>query len=190
MKKNRFAAAYETKIILLDRDGTINEDSDDYIKSEHEWKPIPGSLEAIAKLSQSGFKIYIITNQSGIARGYFTLEDFNSMNQKMMKLLQKLGGKIDGIYFCAHHPSDQCHCRKPKTGLIEQLAKDINTNLKGSLFVGDSQSDLEAAENYGLTPALVLTGKGQKTLEKTNMSNLIYFENLYALTEKFLTKNT
>jgi D-glycero-D-manno-heptose 1,7-bisphosphate phosphatase len=182
------SACYREKIVILDRDGTINEDSDDYIKSKDEWQPIPGSLEAIAALSQSGFKIYIATNQSGLARGYYSLDTLNDMHQKMTQLLTKLNGEIHGIFVCPHHPDDRCHCRKPNTGLIEQIAQMTQKDLSGVLFIGDSSADIEVAQKYGLTPALVLTGKGERTLKKMNQPNLLCFNSLYHCIKAFLPK--
>lgn len=187
-KNNLFPlACYREKIVILDRDGTINEDSDDYIKSKDEWQPIPGSLEAIAKLSQAGFKIYIVTNQSGLSRGYYSLDTLNDMHQKLTQLLIKLNGEIHGIFVCPHHPDDHCRCRKPSTALIEQIAATTQKNLSGVLFVGDSSADIEAAYNYGLTPALVLTGKGERTLKKINRPDLLCFDNLHCCIEAFLS---
>jgi len=186
--KNSFPlGCYREKIVILDRDGTINEDSDDYIKSKDEWQPIPGSLEAISTLSQTGFKIYIVTNQSGLARGYYSLETLNEIHQKMMRLLAALNGEIHGIFVCPHHPDDHCLCRKPKTALIEQIAQATQKDLSGVLFVGDSSADIEVAHNYGLTPALVLTGKGERTLKKINQPNLLCFNNLHHCIEAFLS---
>lgn len=185
--KNSFPlGCYREKIVILDRDGTINEDSDDYIKSKDEWRPIPGSLEAIAKLSQAGFKIYIVTNQSGLARGYYSLETLNEMHQKMIRLLAALNGEIHGIFVCPHHPEAHCRCRKPNIALIEQIALTTQKDLSAVLFVGDSSADIEVAQNYGLTPALVLTGKGKRTLKKNNSPKLLCFDSLHHCVEAFL----
>ena len=156
-----------SKLIILDRDGVINEDRDDYVKSAEEWVPIPNSLEAIAFLSQAGYILTIATNQSGIARGFYPLSELHAMHQKMMDLLKPLGGKIDGVFFCPHVDEDQCLCRKPKPGLMHEIAKrylkDRATQdlpLNNIPIVGDSLRDLLAGTALGATPHLVLTGKG------------------------------
>jgi len=157
-----------SKLIVLDRDGVINYDSDDYVKSVDEWIPLPGSMEALAKLTQAGFKIAIATNQSGISRGYFTVATLDAMHQKMLTLASKAGAKIDYIAYCPHGPDDNCDCRKPLPGLIHQIEKALNMSAKGCYMVGDSLRDLQAGQAAGLVPALVLTGKGQRTLDKKN----------------------
>lgn len=154
-------------LIILDRDGVINQDSDEYIKSPDEWIPIPGSLEAIAKLNQAGYKVAIATNQSGLARGYFSLEVLNSMHQKMDTLLVSLGGHIDYVAYCPHGPNDQCQCRKPKTGLLKAIENTLAIPLGPDVYmVGDSIKDLEVAIAMNCTPVLVKTGKGLKSFEK------------------------
>lgn len=152
------------KLIILDRDGVINQDSDEYIKTVDEWIPIPGSLEAIARLNQAGYHVVIATNQSGIARGYYDPTTLNAMHNKMHKLLSKLGGHVDGILFCPHAPEDKCDCRKPKTGMYKDIARRWGTSLNNVPVVGDSRRDLEAAVAIGATPILVKTGKGKHTL--------------------------
>ncbi|WIM04584.1 MAG: D-glycero-beta-D-manno-heptose 1,7-bisphosphate 7-phosphatase [Candidatus Nitricoxidivorans perseverans] len=151
------------KLIILDRDGVINFDSDQYIKSPDEWQPIPGSLEAIARLTQWGYRIVVATNQSGIGQGLFEMDTLNAIHEKMIKAAAQLGGRIDGVFFCPHTNGDQCACRKPKPGMLEQIAARYNTSLKGVPAVGDSLRDLQAAAKMGARPILVLTGKGQKT---------------------------
>jgi len=157
-----------SKLIVLDRDGVINYDSDDYVKSVDEWIPLPGSMEALAKLTQAGFKIAIATNQSGISRGYFTVTTLDAMHQKMLTLASEAGANIDYIAYCPHGPDDHCDCRKPLPGLIHQIEKALNLSAKGCYMVGDSLRDLQAGQAAGLLPALVLTGKGQRTLDKDN----------------------
>ncbi|PIQ42764.1 MAG: D-glycero-beta-D-manno-heptose-1,7-bisphosphate 7-phosphatase [Gammaproteobacteria bacterium CG11_big_fil_rev_8_21_14_0_20_46_22] len=155
------------RLVILDRDGVINEDSDDHIRHHDAFHPIAGSLEAIVKLNQAGFSVAVATNQSGISRGYFTHEDLHAMHDKLTALLEKLGGKIDGIYYCPHHPDDDCHCRKPKPGLIDDIASDFpEANLAKTFLVGDSWRDIEAGKARGLKTLLVLTGKGSIALEK------------------------
>lgn len=160
----------QSNLIILDRDGVINFDSPDFIKTEAEWLPIPGSLEAIAQLNQSGYTVVVATNQSGIARGLFDIATLNRIHHKMQQTLTALGGNIHSIYFCPHTPQDNCLCRKPKPGLFHQIAEvfDIDFSKTTVMAVGDSLRDLEAAFDAGCQPILVLTGNGVKTLEKIN----------------------
>ncbi|MDE1463763.1 D-glycero-beta-D-manno-heptose 1,7-bisphosphate 7-phosphatase [Spartinivicinus poritis] len=153
-------------LVILDRDGVINQDSDAFVKSPEEWLPIPGSIEAIAKLCKSGYQVAIATNQSGIARGYFTVETLTAMHNKMEQLVNQAGGNIAAIAYCPHGPDDNCNCRKPKPGLIYQLAQQLQFNPQETWVVGDSLRDLQAAEAAGCKPTLVTTGKGQSTLKK------------------------
>ncbi|MBU3574243.1 D-glycero-beta-D-manno-heptose 1,7-bisphosphate 7-phosphatase [Polynucleobacter sp. UK-Mo-2m-Kol15] len=160
-----------SKLIILDRDGVINEDRDDYVKSIDEWIPLPGSLEAIALLNQAGYQITVATNQSGLARGYFNINDLHAMHGKMDKLLKPLGGHIDSIFFCPHTDANACECRKPLPGMMKEIALRYKKNqsvtpLLGVPIVGDSLRDLQAGVSLGASPHLVLTGKGSKTLEK------------------------
>jgi D-glycero-D-manno-heptose 1,7-bisphosphate phosphatase len=151
------------KLFILDRDGVINQDSDQFIKSPEEWKPLPGSLEAIARLTQAGYRVVVATNQSGIARGLFDMPTLNAIHEKMHKAVALAGGKIDAVFFCPHAAADNCHCRKPKSGMVEEIAARYNVNLHGVASIGDSLRDLEAAAKLGAQPILVLTGKGLKT---------------------------
>ena len=151
------------KLIILDRDGVINFDSDQFIKNPEEWKPIPGSLEAIARLCQSDYRVVVATNQSGIGRGLFDMTTLNAIHDKMHKACALLGGRIDAVFFCPHTAESNCACRKPKSGMIEEIAERYNTDLLGVPAVGDSLRDLEAATGMGAQPFLVLTGKGSKT---------------------------
>ena len=153
------------KLVILDRDGVINVDSDKYIKSPAEWQPIPGSIEAIARMHQGGFRIVVATNQSGIGRGLFDMATFNAMNDKMMEMVFRQGGRIDALFFCPHTDAENCGCRKPKTGMFEEIAARYHVELKGVPCVGDAMRDLQAAEAVGAQPILVLTGKGKKTKE-------------------------
>ncbi len=154
------------KLVILDRDGVINFDSDQYIKSPFEWKPIAGSIEAIARLNQNGYRVVVATNQSGIGRGLFDMATLNAINDKMMELVFLQGGRIDALFFCPHTADENCNCRKPKTGMLEEIAKRFETDLTGVPCVGDSMRDLEAAAAMGCQPILVLTGKGQKTFDE------------------------
>ena len=151
------------KLIILDRDGVINFDSAQFIKSPAEWKPIPGSLEAIAKLNQAGWRVVVATNQSGVGRGLFDMDTLNAIHDKMHKAVQAAGGRIDAIFYCPHTADSKCDCRKPKPGMFERIGMVFNANLKGVPAVGDSLRDLQAAAAVGAQPYLVLTGKGEKT---------------------------
>ncbi len=153
------------KLIVLDRDGVINEDSDDYIKSADEWVPIPGSAEAIASLSQAGYSVVVATNQSGLARGLFDITDLHEIHKKMHQHVNQAGGRIDAIFFCPHGPADDCDCRKPKPGMLRSAMEHLNTDMARVPVVGDSLRDLQAGMAVGAMPILVLTGKGTKTLE-------------------------
>jgi D-glycero-D-manno-heptose 1,7-bisphosphate phosphatase len=151
------------KLVVLDRDGVINFDSEQYIKSPAEWRPIPGSIEAIARLNQNGWRVAVATNQSGIARGLFDMATLNAINDKMMELVFRQGGRIDALFFCPHAADEGCNCRKPRTGMLEEIAARFHTEMKGVPVVGDSLKDLQAAESVGAQPILVLTGKGAST---------------------------
>jgi D-glycero-D-manno-heptose 1,7-bisphosphate phosphatase len=154
------------KLIILDRDGVINQDSDAYIKHPDEWQPIEGSLEAIARLSRAGYRVFVATNQSGLARGLFDIETLNQIHQKMVDAIQQVGGHIEAIFFCPHGPDEGCSCRKPATGLYEMIAQRNQTSLSDVPIVGDSLRDLQAAQKVGAQPILVLTGNGQKTIKQ------------------------
>lgn len=168
-------------LVVLDRDGVINEDSDAYIKSPDEWIAIPGSLEAIARLNQAGIRVVVATNQSGIGRGMFSLETLNAMHAKLLTSLARVGGHIDGIFFCPHSPDDGCSCRKPKPGLLLEIAERFAQSLSGVPFIGDSPSDLAAARAVGAEPILVRTGKGERTLGKSiDLTGVRVFDNLDA----------
>lgn len=147
------------KLIILDRDGVINYDSDKYIKSPAEWLPIPGSLEAIVKLNNAGYLVTIATNQSGIARGLFTEETVQKIHEKMHNTLRELGGHIDAIFYCPHGPDDHCACRKPKPGLLLAIADKFQCSLDSVPAIGDSLRDIEAAQAVGCLPILVTSGK-------------------------------
>jgi len=151
------------KLIILDRDGVINYDSAEFIKSPAEWKPLPGSLEAIAHLNQDGYHVVVATNQSGIGRGLFEVAALNAIHDKMHKALGVVGGRIDAVFFCPHAANAGCSCRKPLPGLFEDIAHRFNTELAGVPSIGDSLRDLQAAAAVGAQPILVLTGKGRQT---------------------------
>ena len=158
------------KLIILDRDGVINEDSDDFIKTPDEWHPIPGSPEAIGRLTQAGWTVVVASNQSGIARGLFTMEALEAIHARMRKVIADAGGRIDAIFFCPHGPDDHCTCRKPLPGLLQDIARRLDVSLDNVPVVGDSLRDLQAAAACNGTPWLVLTGKGRKTWETSGTS--------------------
>jgi D-glycero-D-manno-heptose 1,7-bisphosphate phosphatase len=153
------------KLVILDRDGVINHDSDEFIKSPEEWKPIPGSLEAIARLNQAGYRVVVATNQSGIGRGLLDMGTLNAIHEKLNKALAPLGGRIDAFFFCPHAADAGCGCRKPSTGMFEEIARRLSADLADVPAIGDSLRDLQAAAAAGSRPILVLTGKGRRTLD-------------------------
>lgn len=157
------------KLIILDRDGVINQDSDQFIKSPAEWIPLPGSLEAIARLNQAGFRVVVATNQSGVGRGLFDMTTLNTIHDKMHKAAALVGARIDAVFFCPHTSESHCHCRKPKSGMFEEIAARFNVSLAGVPAVGDSLRDLQAGVAMGTLPYLVLTGKGTKTQAAGNL---------------------
>ena len=169
------------KTIVLDRDGVINQDSDDYIKSAEEFVPIVGSIEAIANLSAAGFRVFIATNQSGLAQQFFDEDILSEIHHLLCSMVEQLGGGIDGIFYCPHHPDDNCSCRKPGTGLLEQIESEFACELAGSYFVGDSLKDIQAAQAFGCKPILVRTGKGTLTesvLRSNAVSDVPVYESL------------
>lgn len=152
------------KLVILDRDGVINHDSDQFIKSPDEWKPIPGSLEAIARLNQAGFKVVVASNQSGLGRGLFCMDTLNRIHAKMHKMVAMAGGRIDAVFLCPHAADAECQCRKPQAGLFREIAERYHTDLTGVPAVGDALRDIQAALEVGARPILVRTGKGRRTL--------------------------
>lgn len=160
------------KLIILDRDGVINHDSDNYIKSPEEFIPIPGSLEAISRLNHANYKIVVVTNQSGLARGFYDLDGLNAIHSKMHRLLAAHDGKIDAVYFCPHTADEHCNCRKPKTGLLDDVARRYEISLINIPFIGDKLSDIHAAQSAGASPYLVKTGKGKRTIENAKNHEL------------------
>ncbi len=169
------------KLVILDRDGVINHDSDHYIKSPEEWTPLPGSLNAIALLNQNGWRVAVATNQSGISRGLFDVHALNAMHDKMHKALAAVGGRVDAVFFCPHLPEDGCDCRKPKPGLLMRIAERFGVPLADSPMVGDSHRDLEAGAAAGCPPILVKTGKGAATLARGDIpQGTLIFDDLAA----------
>ena len=153
------------KLVILDRDGTINADRDDYVKSSAEWLPLPGALEAIARLNQAGWHVVVATNQSGIGRGLFDMETLNAMHSKMHSLLAAVGGRVDAVFFCPHTPADACDCRKPAAGLFRRIGERYGIDLRGVPAVGDTARDAVAALAAGCVPHLVRTGKSEGLAE-------------------------
>ncbi len=161
------------KLIILDRDGVINQDSDHYIKSPDEWKPIAGSLEAIARLNQAGYHVVVATNQSGIGRGLFDMTMLNAIHTRMHKAVASAGGRNDAVFYCPHAADTDCACRKPRAGMFLEIAERFDTSLAGVPAVGDSLRDLQAAAAVDANPILVLTGKGRHTLEQGNVPETV-----------------
>ena len=175
------------KLIILDRDGVINEDSDNYIKSPDEWIPIAGSLEAIGALSQNGFKVIIITNQSGIGRKIFSIEMLNAIHKKMSINLAQYGGVIDGIFFCPCAPEENCNCRKPKSGLYNEVSDRLQISLENVFCVGDKITDIQAAQNARAKPILVKTGKEND--DSGNIpKNIPIYDDLLSFVNKIITE--
>ena len=157
------------KLIILDRDGVINRDSDEYIKSENEWEALPGSLEAIARLNRAGFRIVVATNQSGLARGKFDIAALNAIHRKMHTHLTQYGGVVDAVFFCPHAPDENCGCRKPETGLFDEISRRLRVPLYKTTFVGDKLSDINAALAVKSKPVLVKTGNGQTLIDSGDL---------------------
>ncbi|MFA7268011.1 MAG: D-glycero-beta-D-manno-heptose 1,7-bisphosphate 7-phosphatase [Sterolibacterium sp.] len=151
------------KLVILDRDGVINYDSSKFIKSPEEWKPIPGSLAAIAHLNQQGYRVVVATNQSGIGRGLFEMDTLNAIHDKMLKAAAQVGARIDAVFFCPHTNGDRCDCRKPEPGMLHEIAARYHTDLTDVPVIGDSLRDMQVAAAVGAQPILVLSGKGNKT---------------------------
>ena len=176
------------KYVLLDRDGVINHDSGDFIKSPDEWLPIDKSFEAIALLNKHGYQIVVITNQSGVGRGLYSDAILTDMHHKMTRMAAALGGEISHIYYCPHLPDAGCECRKPKPGMLLQFSQDANVALDDIYFIGDSLRDIEAGIAAGAKSILVKTGNGEKTLAANPELNVPIFENLYDAAEYILSR--
>lgn len=151
-------------LLILDRDGVINRDSADYIRGLGDWEPLPGSIQAIAELSRAGYTIAIATNQSGLSRGYFGLDELEAIHLHLCQQVEEQGGRIAGIFYCPHLPGEGCACRKPATGLLQAIERELGISARGAIFIGDSLKDLQAARAFGCQPVLVKTGKGLATL--------------------------
>ena len=177
------------KLVILDRDGVINKDSVHFIKSAAEWKPIPGSLEAIARLNQAGYKVVVATNQSGVGRGLFDMDTLNAINEKMHRAVQSAGGRIDAIFFCPHAADANCECRKPKPGMYLRIGNRFNVDLASVYAIGDSLRDLEAADSAGALPVLVLSGKEKEAPSpETLPKGTLIFADLSAAVDFILLK--
>ncbi len=166
------------KIVILDRDGVINEDSDDYIKSLAEWHPIPGSIEAIARLSQAGWRVFLATNQSAVGRGMMDFDELFAIHDRLQRLCAELGGRIDGIEYAPEHPDHASEMRKPAPGMLRDLARRLQIKLDGVPFIGDSYTDIECARAVGASPILVRTGKGRRTESKHDVSGVPVYDDL------------
>jgi D-glycero-D-manno-heptose 1,7-bisphosphate phosphatase len=176
------------QLVILDRDGVINEDSPAFIKSPEEWIPIPGSLEAIARLHRAGWHVVVATNQSGIARRLFDPDALVRIHKKMRRSVAEAGGRIEAIFFCPHGPDDQCNCRKPRPGLFLDIARRLRISLQGVPAIGDSLHDLHAAAAAGASPVLVRTGRGAETLERYRDSLTVQvYDNLASTVDELLT---
>ncbi len=181
------------KLIILDRDGVINQDRDDFVKSADEWVPLEGSMDAIAFLTQAGYTLVVATNQSGIGRQYFTMQELTEMHNKMHKLVQQAGGQIDGIWFCPHTGASGCNCRKPAPGMVEDILARFNARAEDVYMVGDSLRDLQAIDAVGGKPVLVLTGKGKKTLSQHGdelPEHTRIFDDLLAFSQTLIQEQT
>jgi D-glycero-D-manno-heptose 1,7-bisphosphate phosphatase len=180
------------KLCIIDRDGTINEDSDEYVKSPQEWQPMPGALEAIAKLNHAGWHVVVATNQSGLGRGLFDVASLNAMHAKMHTMLAAVGGKIDAVFFCPHAPDVGCRCRKPEPGLFEQIGERFGVDLRGVPTVGDTVRDLVAGVAVGCVPHLVLTGKAAiykgRALPDSFPAGTLVHDDLAAFAEYLVSK--
>lgn len=156
--------------VFLDRDGVINRNCADYVRSLKDWIPLPGSIEAIAKLSIAGHPVIVVTNQSAISRKYCLESDVMEIHQHLIQLVDNAGGRIAGLYYCPHHPDDECDCRKPRTGMLDMARKELNLP-PGGYLVGDASSDMEMGIRAGLKTILVLTGRGLNQLELIEKEN-------------------
>lgn len=172
--------------VILERDGVINEDPDAYIKSPEEWMPIPGSLEAIAQLNRSGFRIAVLTNQAGVSREVFDLAALERIHDKMRQQVEEAGGHIEAVFVCPHGPEDGCDCRKPRPGLLQRFAREYGVDLRGVPVVGDSLRDVQAAQSVGAEPILVETGKGKRTLRRNPNLDVQTFVNLHEAAQYIL----
>lgn len=177
------------ELIILDRDGVINEDSDEYIKSPEEWHAIPGSIQAIGRLNHAGYRVVIATNQSGVGRGLYDIDTLGKIHEKMCQQLEEAGATVEAIFYCPHTPEDECDCRKPKPGLFKDIESRLGKPLEGVYAVGDSLRDLQAAQSVSATPILVKTGKGMRTLQCDDelLDRVLQFDDLYSFVDVLLS---
>ena len=178
------------RLLILDRDGVINNESSAFIKSPEEWIPIAGSLEAIARACTSGFRVVVVSNQSGLARGLFNIGDLNRIHKRMLSEVSRVGGHIEAIFFCPHAPEADCQCRKPRPGLFYDLQQRLGVDLSSTIVIGDRASDLDAAAAVGAQKILVKTGHGQSTLSNLkNLADVIVCDNLSDAVDYLATEN-
>jgi len=179
------------KLVILDRDGVINEDSKEFIKTPAEWRPLPGSVEAIARLTAGGFTVTVATNQSGLGRGLLDEPTLASIHRKMLEAVTSAGGRIAAIHYCPHLPEDRCDCRKPQPGLLREIAERFHTSLRAVPVIGDSGRDMEAARRVGARPMLVLTGSGRKALaDLSDREHLEVYDDLGAAADRLLAERS
>jgi D-glycero-D-manno-heptose 1,7-bisphosphate phosphatase len=180
------ASAEPSRLVVVDRDGVINEDSAEFIKSVTEWRPIEGSLEALAALNEAGFRIAVVTNQSGVGRGLLDERTLASIHRHMEHSVRAAGGELAGIYYCPHLPEAGCDCRKPRPGLLRAVERDLGLPLRGAAFIGDRQSDIDAARAVSARPILVRTGKGRSTEGSAGAAGVEVFDNLRAAAQALI----
>ncbi len=175
------------KLVVLGRDGVINELADGPITSVAQWQPIDGSVEAIARLCQAGYHVVVVANLPAIGRGLLTLEELHQIHEKMNQTIAAAGGHLDGVFFCPHIPDDDCNCRKPRAGLLDSIMERLNIELTGVPLVGDSLRDVQAAMVVGARPVLVRTGEGAITLEQNKrLDNVDLYDDLASFVEDLL----
>jgi len=180
-------AAGAGSLVILDRDGVINYDSAAYIRSPDEWRPLPGSLEAIAALHARGRRVVVVSNQSGVGRGLFSEATLAAIHAKMIRAIEAAGGAVSGVYYCPHRPEDACACRKPAPGMLLQIAKDLGCSLVGVPFIGDKVSDVLAADAVRARPILVRTGSGRTAEAELRARAVEIYEDLAAAVSHLLS---
>ena len=176
------------RLVMIDRDGVINEDSDEFIKSVAEWRPIAGSLEAIASLHRAGWQVAVVTNQSGVGRGLYDEATLAKIHEHMRERVRAAGGELAGVYYCPHLPDAGCECRKPKPGMFRALERDLGVSVLGAPYIGDRMSDVEAAEAVGARPMLVRTGTGAATVALLGPRRVPVFDDLAAAARSLLAE--
>ena len=177
------------RLVMVDRDGVINEDSDEYIKSVAEWRPIAGSLEAIGALTRGGYRVVVVTNQSGVGRGLLDETTLMAIHRQMLAAVHAAGGELAGIYYCPHTPEAECDCRKPRPGLFRALERELGVSVRGAPYVGDKLSDVEAAEAVGARPILVRTGRGITAEPAATARGVAVFDDLFAAARSLLAES-